>query len=63
MKSFVAALLAALAVADGHAEWEPKAECLTYLDEQARWIQPRADVSILPKGKSGWTSEVTAAYD
>ena len=35
MKFFIATLIATLAAAD---DWAPKAECLTYLDEQARWL-------------------------
>ena len=34
MKSFIAALLAACAVADSHStEWKAKPECATFLDE------------------------------
>ena len=62
MKFFIAALIATLAAADGHS-WAPKAECLTYLDEQARWLAPRADVAFAPKGADDWDQTTTDAYN
>ena len=51
MKLFATALIASLAAAD---DWAPKAECLTYLDEQARWLAPRSGVVFAPKGSDDW---------
>ena len=59
MKFFIAALVATLAAAD---TWAPKAECLTYLDEQARWLGPRAEVAFVPKGADDWDAATTTAY-
>ena len=60
MKFFIATLIATLAAAD---DWAPKAACLTYLDEQARWLAPRADVDFAPKGADDWDSVTVDAYD
>ena len=50
MKFFIAALIATLAAADEG----PKAECLTYLDEQARWLALRSGVAFEPKNADDW---------
>jgi len=59
MKFFIAALVATLAAAD---TWAPKADCLTYLDEQARWLGLTAGVIIDPKGADDWDQTTTEAY-
>ena len=51
MKSFIAALLAACAVADNHSttEWTAKPECATFLDQEARWLSKAvADGTVKP---------------
>ena len=56
MKSFIAALLAACAVADTSTEWTPKPECLTFLDEEARWLSAKVasgDIKPFKVSKDG----------
>ena len=65
MKSFIAALLAAITAADSHSntDWEPAAACYTTLDEQARWLQPRASAgAYAPADFADWDQATKDSY-
>ena len=62
MKFSIIALVASLAAAD---DWFPSFPCLTYWDEQARWLAKRADclgVTFFPKGFRDWDDTTRDTY-